>query len=106
MTQTTTDRRAALNAACLEDLLNRQIDRLRCYDLDAAMVCAEQAEAIAADLTRSGFLEKPENAELKSHIRSLYRELMLVIASERKEVADKLDQIRSGIKTLSAYANH
>ncbi|HDS84038.1 MAG TPA: hypothetical protein ENN97_02430 [Phycisphaerales bacterium] len=104
MTHTTTDRGPAMNAACLEDLLNRQIDRLRRYDLDAAMACAEQAEPIAAELMRSGFLDRPENAELKSRIQSLYRELMLVIASERQEVSDKLAQIRNGIKAFERYA--
>ncbi len=102
---TATDRGPALNAACLEDLLSRQIDRLRQYDLDAAMACAEQAEPIAAELTRSGFLDKPENADLKGRIQSLYRELTLMLASQQQEVSGKLDQIRDGLKTLGAYAN-
>ena len=93
-----------MNAACLEDLLGRQIDRLKCYDLDGAMACAEQSESIAAELTRSGFLEQSENAELKTRIQSQYRELMLIIASQRQEVSDKLDQIRNGLKTLGMYA--
>lgn len=104
MTQTTTDRGPALNAAYLEDLLSRQIDRLKSYDLDAAMACAEQAEPLAAELTQTGFLDQPENAELKGRIQSLYRELMLIIASQRDEVSGKLDQIRNGLKTLGKYA--
>ena len=95
---------ALIRAVYLEELLLRQIDRLRSYDLDAAMAYAEEAEAVAAEVTAGGVLNLPANAELKKRIETLYRELTLIIASQRQEVADKLDQIRDGIKTLSAYA--
>jgi hypothetical protein len=82
----------------------RQIERLRQYDLDAAVAYAEQSEPAAAELMRTEFLEQPENAEIKGRIRSLYREVTLIIASQRQEVSDKLEQIRSGLKTLGTYA--
>ena len=104
MTQSTPDKGTAMTAAYLEELLSRQIDRLKQYDLDAAMGYAEESEPIAAELTRTGFLEQPGNAAARARVQSLYRELTLVIASQRQEVSDKLDQIRSGLKTLGTYA--
>ena len=104
MTQQALDKGAAMTAAYLEELLGRQIDRLKTYDLDTAMRCAEESEPIAAELTRTGFLEQPENAAARARVQSLYRELTLVLASQRQEVSDKLDQIRSGLKSLTAYA--
>ncbi len=104
MTQQTIDKGTAMTAGYLEDLLTRQIDRLKQYDLDAAMACAEESRAVADRLTDSGFLERPENADRKERIGALYRELMLVIASERQEVSDKMIQIRDGLKTLGTYA--
>lgn len=95
---------AAMKAVYLEELLIRQVDRLRTYDLDTAMAYAEESEAVAADVTASGVLNRPENAELKKRVESLYRELTLMIASQRQEVAGKLQQIRDGIKTLNTYA--
>lgn len=105
MTQQKIDKGPALTAAYLEELLSRQIDRLKTYDLDAAVAMAEESEPIAAELMRTEYLEQPENSESKARIRSLYRELTLIIASERQEVSDKLDQIRSGLKTLGTYAD-
>lgn len=104
MTQQTLDKGPAMTAAYLEELLTRQIDRLKQYDLDAAVALAEESEPAAAELTRTGFLEQPENSEIRGRVRSLYRELTLIIASQRQEVSDKLDQIRSGLKTLGSYA--
>ena len=104
MTPSTPDKGPSLTAAYLEELLIRQIDRLKQYDLDAAMCYAEESEPIAAELTRTGFLEQPDNAASKARVQSLYRELTLVIASQRQEVSDKLDQIRNGLKTLGSYA--
>ncbi|NLW83473.1 MAG: hypothetical protein GXY41_03565 [Phycisphaerae bacterium] len=104
MTQSTTDNGPALTAAYLEELLGRQIERLKTYDLDAAVAMAEESEPVAAELMRTEYLKQPENSETKARIRSLYRELTLIIASQRQDVSDKLDQIRDGLKTLGTYA--
>ena len=104
MTQQTADKGAAMTAAYLEELLTRQIDHLKQYDLDAAVSYAEESDPVASELMRTGFLEQPENSQAKARIRSLYRELTLVIASQRQEVSSKLDQIRNGLKTLGSYA--
>lgn len=104
MTQQTTDRGPLLTAAYMEELLTRQIDRLKNYDLDAAIRYAEESEQVSAELTGSGILEQPENAAIKDRIQSLYRELCLVIASQRQEVSDKLSQIRNGLRTLGTYS--
>lgn len=104
MTQHTTDKGPAMTAAYLEELLTRQADRLKQYDLDAAVAYAEESETVAAELMRTGFLDQPENSEVKGRIRSLYRELTLIIAAQRQEVSGKLEQIRNGLKTLGTYA--
>ena len=104
MTQDSVDKGMVMTAGYLEDLLGRQIERLRAYDLDGAMACAEESEQVAARLTAAQFLDQPQNADQKARIKSLYRELMLVIASERQEVSDKMAQIRDGLKTLGTYA--
>ena len=87
----------------LEDLLMRQVDRLRRYDLDGAMELASESEQISKKVTQRRILEIPTMAPNRQRIRSLYQELCLIIAAERKEVADKLGQIRHGLKTLNVY---
>lgn len=98
------DTQAAQMAAYVEDLLCRQIERLKTYDLDGAMRLAQEAQPLAETLTREKLLSAPELAGHKARIQGLYKELCLVIASQRQEVSDKLSQIRTGLKTLGTYA--
>ncbi len=88
----------------LEDLLHRQVARLRKYDLDGAMQIAEQISPLARAVAAEGTLERPQMAEVRRRIKGLYQEVTLTIAAERQEVADKLKQIREGLRVLSKYS--
>ena len=88
----------------LEDLLTRQIAKLKQYDIDGAMRLAEESETISQEVTRSTVLQRPDFENQSHRIQGLYRELCLQIASQRQEVSDKLEQIRTGMRTLGAYA--
>lgn len=90
-------------ALYLEDLLVRQVEKLRKYDLDGAMRIAGETEPLAQRLAEDRVLDRPEMAETRRRIQGLYKEVCLTIAAERDEVADKLRQIREGLRTLSAY---
>jgi hypothetical protein len=87
----------------LEELLTRQIERLRRYDLDGAMELAEEATGLANAISQQELLKRPEYADERFRIERLYKDLELIIASERQEVGDKLKQIRQCIRTLGAY---
>lgn len=98
------DEQAEQMLAYLEDLLTRQILRLRQYDLEGSIKLAEESQPIADTLTSGKILERPVFTEQRDRIHNLYQELCLVIASQRQEVSDKLGQIRTGLKTLVKYA--
>jgi len=110
--QTTVDAAAVAEASLrqlvdfLETLLTKQLERLRRYDLDGAIVLAEEAGKVSAALVRNKVLERPAFAEKRRRIMDLYRQLDLVIASERAEVAEKLMAIRKGIRALGAYGSN
>lgn len=90
----------------LENILIRQLEKLRKYDLDGAVVLAEEANEIAATLGREGMLKRPEHSDQRRKIEKLYKDIGLIIASEREEVSDKLKVIRKGIKTLGVYGGN
>jgi hypothetical protein len=90
----------------LENILMRHLSRLRSYDLDGAMLLAEESNDLALKIGDAGVLERPEFADERRRIFDLYNEIGLIIASEREEVANKLQSIRKGIKTLGAYSGH
>ena len=87
----------------LENILSRQIEKLRHYDLDGAIALAEDANRLAAVIGGEGVLQKPEFKDESWRLERLYKDLTLIIAAERQEVQDKLRQIRQGIKTLGIY---
>jgi len=89
----------------LEDLLKRQIEKLRKYDLDSAIVLAEEANNIAMTLGQASILDQPEYSDDKWRIQKLYKDLGLIIAAERQEVAVKLQAIRKGMRALGVYGD-
>ncbi len=92
-------------AQYLEELLVRQIERIRRYDLDSALELGEESNKLAAALTQNDVLNQSGFEDEKFRIHRLYKDLEMIIETERSEVADKLKQIRQGIKTLGAYGN-
>jgi hypothetical protein len=100
-TESTTD--YAAMADFLENLLMRQADKLRSYDLDGASAIAEQSAPIAEELTRHKVLNRPEFAERKRRLEQMYKDICLIISDQRQEVSDKLAQIRQGLHALGGY---
>lgn len=98
------DEQAVQMAGYVEDLLSRQIERLRKYDLDGAMRLAEEAQPMVERLSQGKEMNRPALQPLRPRLEGLYKELCLVIAAQRHEVSDKLGQIRTGLKTLGTYA--
>ncbi len=92
--------------AYLETILTRQIERIRKYDLDTALELGEEANKLAYELGKSKILKKPEYADEKFRIHRLYKEIGLIISSERAEVGEKLKQVRQGIKALELYGDN
>jgi len=105
MVEGLTDEAARQMTAYLEELMERQIQKLRQYDLEAAMKIAEESQQISEQMTRNAVLSRPGFEQQRDRIQKLYRELCLTIASQRQEVQDKLGQIRTGLRTLGTYAN-
>ncbi|MHC5059877.1 MAG: hypothetical protein ACYTFK_02165 [Planctomycetota bacterium] len=90
----------------LENILTRQLERVRNYDLDGAMSLAEEANDLAATVGREKILERPDYADERWRIKKLYKDICLILASERHEVSEKLQQIRKGLKALGVYGEN
>jgi hypothetical protein len=99
-----TDEQISQMASYVEELLTRQIGRLKQYDLDGAMRLAQETQPFTDKLSQGRELNRPGLEAQRDRVQGLYKELCLVIASQRQEVADKLGQIRTGLKTLGTYA--
>jgi len=98
------DKDARQMTAYLEDLMTRQIQKLRQYDLENAMRIAEESQLLSERILQTSVLSRPGFEEQRDRIQGLYKELCLTIASQRQEVQDRLGQIRTGLRTLGTYA--
>ena len=98
------DEQATQMIAYLEDLLIRQMQRLQQYDLEGATQIAQETQPIADLLSAQKIFARPGFAQPHEHVQKLYKDVCLIIASQRQEVQDKLGQIRTGLKTLNTYA--
>ena len=90
----------------LEETLVRQLEKIRNYDLDGALLLAEEANELAMNIGSEGLLDNPEFTDERWRIKKLYKDIGLIIASEREEVSEKLKLIRKGIKALGFYGNN
>ena len=99
-----TDETARQMIAYLVELMTRQIQKLQQYDLEAAMRIAEESQPLSEQIIQASVLSRPGFEQQRDQIQGLYKELCLVIASQRQEVSDKLGQIRTGLRTLGAYS--
>jgi esterase/lipase len=87
----------------LERQLEREIELLKTYHVDQAMAIGEQVLAMAERIGAREILKQPEFKNHKKRIDKLFKQLDLGIAQQRKEVADKLSEIRNARMALSGY---
>ncbi|MHC4987149.1 MAG: hypothetical protein ACYTFX_01455 [Planctomycetota bacterium] len=76
-----TDETARQMTAYLEELMDRQIQKLRQYDLEAAMKIAEESQQLSEQITQNAVLSRPGFEQQRDRIQKLYRELCLTIVS-------------------------
>lgn len=100
--QTATDYKAMVDY--LEHLLTRQTDRLRSYDIDGACAVADEATPLAEQISQNQILNQPQFAEQRRRLQQQYKDICLIIADQRQEVADKMKQIRDGLRVLEGYS--
>jgi hypothetical protein len=98
----TTDYQAMVDY--LEHLLTRQKDRLSTYDIDGACAVANETTPLTDTLIQQQILSQPQFAEQRQRLQKQYRDICLIIADQRQEVADKMQQIRHGLRVLEGYS--
>ena len=87
----------------LQDVIARQIEKVKSYDIDGAMKLGEEANSLAENINRQKLFDMPQFSNKRKEVDALYSNLGLVINSQRSEIAEKLRQIGKAKKTLGAY---
>jgi hypothetical protein len=87
----------------LTGILERQIELVRHDDIagvDGLIGCGEQ---LALKITAAGLLDRPQYEEWRDRLTGLYRELQLMLSTQKEAVAGQLRSINKGQKTLAVY---
>ncbi len=87
----------------LEALLEKQKELIRKGDFRNIETSAQQAGSIVEEMVQAGALAAPEVQARGEGLLKLYGELVLMVGAEKENVAQQLEHIRKGEKTLQAY---
>jgi hypothetical protein len=90
----------------LEDLaavLEKQIE-LTCHGyLEESENMIGQSEHIAVQITAAGLLDKPQYHGWRRRLTELYKDMELVLSTQKQAVTEQLSSIDKGKKTLAVY---
>lgn len=87
----------------LEKLLKRQIELARRGSFAGLEQLAGKCEGLVAKITAGELLKKPEHKAEKERLVKLYRDLQLLLSTQKADVAGQLKSIDKGKRTLSVY---
>ncbi len=87
----------------LEKLLSDQVDSAKRGDLESVADLSGQVRPVADEISDRGTLEPTEFKERAERLGKLYRELLLVVSSEKDKAGRQLQQVREGRKAIGAY---
>ena len=87
----------------LQHLLEKQIDLAHQGDISAVEMASMQAGAMAKKIAQTKILEQAAFKDQRERLQSLYADLCLVLTTEKANIADRLNHIRKGKKTIATY---
>ena len=67
---------------------------------------SKQADSLVGKIAQSGILESVEFRNRREHLKKLYDTLCLTITAQKADTSAKLNQIRTGKKTIRIYRSN
>ena len=87
----------------LAGVLEKQIELVRHDDISGMDELVGHSERLATKITAAGLLDRPQYDECRERLAGLYRELQLMLSTQKDAVAGQLKSINKGKKTLAIY---
>jgi hypothetical protein len=90
----------------LANILERQIELTRhdCFEESEKLI--GQSEQLAVNITAAGLLDKPQYNGWRKRLTGLYKDMELVLSTQKRAVAQQLSVIDKGKKTLAVYRDN
>jgi len=87
----------------LKSLLAEQIKLARQGNISKLEVLSSQASLLVEKIVPSGLTERAEFKTDREQLQQLYKELSLVLTSQKVETTEELGRVRRGRKTIETY---
>jgi hypothetical protein len=87
----------------LEVLLEEQIALGRVGDIDSVGQLSVQSGLLVQRITKTGIFQKPQFEQRRGRFKTLYNDLLLVLANHRAEMGENLKKVRRVKKILDVY---
>ena len=87
----------------LQSLLEKQINLGRQGNVDGLVHLSKKTEALVEKSVQTGVCALPEFVNRRDELEKLYKELYLIVTTQKAETHDKLSQVRRGKKTIETY---
>ena len=89
----------------LQGLLEQEIACVRRGHAEGLGLLGRKTEPLVQEIVRAGFLQLPEFADRRAHLRQLYGSLSLMMTARKAEIGGELASLRKGRKMLRTYRN-
>lgn len=87
----------------LAGILERQIEQVRCDDIAGLEKLVGHGGQLARKIAVAGLLDRPQYDGWRERLAELYRELQLMLSTQKDAVAGQIRLINKGRKTLTMY---
>ena len=87
----------------LANILERQIELVRHDDIAELDEQVSQMGQLAMKIMAAGLLDRPQYDGWRERLIGLYRDLQLMLSTQKDAVAGQLRSINKGQKTLAVY---
>jgi hypothetical protein len=102
MTKSKTDKNNQLLEK-LNAVLEKQIKVARMGDLTAVEELTPKADEIVKEISRTSNLVQIQQTNQWKRLQKIYRQLTLILASQKYSIQQQIQQIGQGRKTLKTY---
>ena len=92
----------------LQGLLEKQVELARHGDSAGEEIArlGRQTDCLVQKISRGRILERTECQSRKRKLRKSYENLLLALAAQKADFAEKLSQVRRGKRIVETYRNH
>lgn len=90
----------------LANILERHIELVRRDDVAGLEEQVGHGGHLVRKIAAAGLLDRPQYNGWRDRLAGLYRDLQLVLSTQKEAVAGQLRLLQNGRKTLAAYRNN